>query len=209
MRKLRTFGAATATAALVLFGGVAAVRQQAPPRINVDSLATEFGLSADVKAQLAPQIDELNSLLARREQARAEHQQLWTRFQDVQASIAETLTPEQQARLWTEIGGSTGSGFGMGMGMGPMGAAGQGNPVGYGGHMGSGSHMASGGHMGYGNPMGRGGRMGYGSPMGHGGHMGYGNPMNNNGPGAGYMGPGGRMGPRAGNGTNGGGQAGS
>ncbi len=155
MRNLKKTATAVGAAALVLFGGLAAVQQQAPPKIDADSLATQLGLSSKEKAQVAPHIDQLNQLLAQRDRMRREHQQLWTKLHDVQQKIAGVLTPEQQRGFGQALGRAYGS---QGYGWGGMGMRARG--MGY-GRMGSGAMgpgRMGGRHMGYGQ-MGRGGMM--------------------------------------------------
>lgn len=188
MRKPRTTATLAAAIGVALLGGVAAVQQQVPPSLDVDSLADQLGLSAEVKESIAPDIQELNTLLARQEQIRQEHQTLWTRLQEVQGSIAEALTPEQRRDFAAALRQTRGPGYGMGgYGMGP------GAGVMGGSHMRAG-HMG-GGHMGWGG-MGM-GRMGPGSMgahmgpgfMGSGAHMGPGWMFQGNpGPGSGAQG---------------------
>lgn len=178
MRKLGTITTAAAGAALVFFGGVAAVRQQSPPGLNVDTLASRLGLSAKAKARIAPQIDELNSLLRRHDHLRQEHVRLWNDFQSIQDSLARTLTPEQQRELHFAIARAWGQGGGMGPGyMGRMGGYAGTRMRGYMG----GPTGRMGGYMGA--PM-RGYMRGYmGGPMGA--HMG--NGYRGGYPGRGYM----------------------
>lgn len=191
MATQRTIVTAVAGAALVLFGGVAAVRQQVPPsRLNVDSLASELGLSAEAKDQLAPSIDKLNDLLTQADQARQEHRALWSELQDVQSDIAQALTPEQRRGFGQALREAwSAHGYGMGfMGMGRMGGGFMNGPMG-GAHMHGGS--MGGGHMGSGFMNGHrgGGHM-------HGGTMGPGTMGGSWMPAAGSMmgtrGPGGR-----------------
>ncbi len=161
MRSVKTITTATAGAALVLLGGLAAAaraQQQVPPRLDADSLAAQLGLSAKERTQITPQVARLNTLLARQDQMRQEHQRLWTEMRDVQQKIAGTLTPEQQRGFMLALARSRGWGPGMGYGRagyGPMGRGPQGT-------MGPGA-MRRGmgrGYRGYG-PMGR-GAMGWG-----------------------------------------------
>jgi len=157
VKKSHTIVTAAAGAAIILFGGVAAVQQQASPELNVDSLAAQLGLSNDVKAQIAPQVDQLNALLAQREQIRRQHADLRTRLGSVRNEIAQALTPEQRQgfgwalrRAW----GNGQAGYGRGMRAGAMGPA----QMGYGRHM-MGSRMGNGRGMGAGAMRGS-GRMG-------------------------------------------------
>jgi len=192
MRKLGTITTAAAGAALVFFGGVAAVRQQTPPGLNVDTLASQLGLSASAKARIAPRIKELNALLQRRDQIRRQNADLRNEFLSLHDSLAQILTPEQQHGLQVAIGQAWGGGPGAGPGY--MGHGGMGVPMGGaymrgymgGGGMGPSMH----GYMGRGG-MGpyMGGRRGGGSMRGHmrGGRMG---PCMGNGYMGGYMGRG-------------------
>jgi len=144
MTKTRKIVAAVAGAGLVVLVGIAAAPQQAPPQLKLDDLASPLQLTPQVKKQVAPQVDQLNTLLVRVDKARQERQQLWTQFADVQGKIAQDLTPQQRQQFAIVLGQAWGHGMG-------------------GGYMGA-------GHMGYGR-MGP-GAMGYGQ-MGH-RHMGYG-----------------------------------
>jgi hypothetical protein len=196
MRKLGTITTAAAGAALVFFGGVAAVRQQTPPGLNVDTLASRLGLSASAKARIAPRIKELNALLQRRDQIRRQNADLRNEFLSLHDSLAQILTPEQRHGLQVAIGqawaGETGAGPGYmgrgGMGV-PMGGA---YMRGYMGGGGMGPSMGN-GYMGRGMMGGRGGWMGRGRM---GGYMGGGFMR-------GHM-RGGRVGPYMGNGYMGG-----
>lgn len=191
MTKLGTITVAAAGAALVFFGGVAAVRQHTPPGLNVDSLASRLGLSASAKARIAPRIAELNALVQRRDQINRQNADLRNGFQTVHDSLAQILTPEQQHALQVAIAqtwaGRPGMGPGyMGGGMnGYMGSR-------MGGYMdgrGMGPYMGN-GHMGRGMMGGRGGWMGRGRMGGgsmRGGAMG---PNMGNGYMGGYMGRG-------------------
>ncbi len=167
MRKQGTIATATAAVGLVLVAGLAAVRQQTPPELNADSLASRLAIPPEVREKFASRVDELNALLARQRAAREQSIRVWTDIQQVESRIAEILTPEQQrafaAAVWRARGGhgrgmGMGAGMSMGMGAGP-------------GHMGSHTmgigHMRS-GFMRGGPAMGAGrmmwGRMGRGSP---------------------------------------------
>lgn len=170
MNKSKKIVTAAAGAALMLMAGVAAVQQQQGPQgLNADSLAAKLELSSDVKAQIAPQIDELNALLAQQEQFRQQHADLRNKLANVRGEIAQALTPEQRRGFAQALrqawgrgpgAGRGAMGLGRGMGAGP-GAMGQGS-MGR-GSMGQGRHMMGRG-AGFGQGMGagamRGGRMG-------------------------------------------------
>lgn len=177
MRKSRTIATAVAGGAFVLLAGTAAVQQQAPPTLDADSLANRLGLSAEMQERIAPEIEELSALLARRGELWEESQDLRTRIRDVRQGITEDLTPEQQRAFADAVGRAFGHGAGPGSWMQHAG------PMGRGGHMG-GAHMRGDGMEG-----GRGGA----AHMGPGGAM-PGGVMPGGSMGGGHMG-GGRMGP--------------
>lgn len=175
MSKPRTIATAVAGGAFVLLAGTAAVQQQARPTLDVDSLTNRLGLSAEVQERIAPEIDELSGLLARRGELWEESQDLRTRIREVRQGIAEDLTPEQQRAFADAVGQAFGHGAGPGSWMqhaGPMGRGGhmegahmRGAGMGGGregaarmgpGAMGAGPHVRSGGHMGGNPPMGGG-----------------------------------------------------
>ncbi|HKJ93909.1 MAG TPA: hypothetical protein VJ957_12140 [Longimicrobiales bacterium] len=170
MSKSKRIAAVIAGAGLVVLVGVAAAPQQGPPKLKVDDVASQLGLDAQARKQLAPRIDDLNKVLAQMDEARQQHQRLWTQFQDVEGRIAEQLTPAQQQQFMMVLGRAWG--YGPGYGNGPVGPMGYG-AMGY-GAMGPGAMGP--GHMGYGRMgggwMGRGPMMG-GGMMGPGyqGHM--------------------------------------
>jgi len=139
VKKSHTIVTAAAGAAIILFGGVAAVQQQASPELNVDSLAAQLELSNEVKAQIAPRVDQLNALLAQREQIRQQHAELWTKLGSVRNEIAQALTPVQRQgfgralrRAWAPgaMSGKEMMGYGPGMGAGTMRGSGRMGPRG-------------------------------------------------------------------------------
>jgi hypothetical protein len=169
MTKMGTIATAAAGAALVFFGGVAAVRQQTPPGLNVDTLASRLGLSASAKARIAPRIQELNALLQRRNRIAQQNADLRSEFLSLHDSLAQILTPEQQHGLQVAIGQTWAGGPGAGPGYagacpgGPMGGA---YMRGYMGGRGMGPYMGN-GYMGRGMMGGRGGWMGRGRMGGY------------------------------------------
>ena len=156
MRKSRRIATVIAGAGLVALAGVAAA-QGPGPRLSADSLAQQLGLDAAARAEIAPRVDELNTLLSQLDQGRAEHQRLWAQLRDVRDAIAENLTPAQRQ----QFGGALRQAWGAGPGAYGGGCAGFGG-AGYGGRMGPGGHM---GYPGSGGPgwMRGGGMMGSGS----------------------------------------------
>lgn len=155
MRKASRITAVVAGAGIVVLVGVAAAQRPGAVQLNADSLSQQLGLTPQAKAQIAPQIDELNALLGRLQKARQDHQDLWTQLQAAQQKIARDLSPEQQQAFGRALAQAWGYGPGMGMAGGSM--MGYGNHMGYAGHMGYGAHMGQ-GFMG-GRGMGQGGAM--------------------------------------------------
>ena len=162
--------------ALGLFAALnsAAAQQATAPKLTMDDLAKQLGLSADAQRQLAPELDKLNKAMAAQYDLGAKSQGVWEQMGDAFEGMDKALTPEQQWRLrmLVRLGGQPGygpgpdNGWGYGMHMGMMGGWGAGGP-GY-GMMGPGFRGGSGyGMMGPGM-MGGWGRGWGGSPWGSG-----------------------------------------
>ena len=150
MRNARKIGTWTAGAAVALLGTVAAAQQQTPPGVDVDTVASRLDLSDEQRGQIAPELEELNDVLARLDETRREHAELRAVMREVRGGIVETLTPEQRRQFALLLGEAYGCGYGNGM-AGRMMAG----PA----HMPGDARMGGGAHMGRGGASGRGGPM--------------------------------------------------
>ncbi|NIR45534.1 MAG: hypothetical protein GWN99_14045 [Gemmatimonadetes bacterium] len=116
MRTLRRSAATAGMAGLLLLGAIAATQQQdRVPKVDVEELAAELGLSQDVKQQIAPEIERLDELFTRRTEDWENHMQLHDQWVATFRNIDAALTPEQQRQFRIALHEAWGYGPGAGM----------------------------------------------------------------------------------------------
>lgn len=87
---------------LFVLGGLnaaQAIQQQGPLQLDVNRLVTELGLDNDMKAEITPQLDKLNELLAERTRAWDERDAIRSGTAEIFSNVIPRLTVEQRQTL--------------------------------------------------------------------------------------------------------------